>query len=90
MREGLIDRQIEDMLHALRKARNKAVHENFADEKSCGILIEFAYTLTEWFMQTYGDYTYEHRDFVLPEKIVISFIIRMYRKMKLNSRNRKR
>ena len=68
MREGLIDRQIEDMLHALRKARNKAVHENFADEKSCGILIEFAYTLTEWFMQTYGDYTYEHRDFVLPEK----------------------
>lgn len=68
VREGLIDRQIEDMLHALRKARNKAVHENFTEENSCRILIEFAYTLAEWFMQTYGDYTYQHREFIMPTK----------------------
>lgn len=68
VREGLIDRQIEDILHALRKARNKAVHENFADENSCRVLLEFAHTLTEWFMQIYGDYTYKHHDFVLPKR----------------------
>ena len=65
VREGLIDKQIENILHALRKTRNKAVHENFADDNYCEVLIEFAYTLSEWFMQTYGDYTYKHHDFVL-------------------------
>lgn len=68
VREGLIDKQIENILHALRKTRNKAVHENFADDNYCEVLIEFAYTLSEWFMQTYGDYTYKHHDFVLPRK----------------------
>lgn len=29
-REGLIDTEIQDILHSLRKARNKAVHENYS------------------------------------------------------------
>ena len=29
-------------------------------------MIQMAYSLCEWFMQTYGDYTYVHRDFVMP------------------------
>ena len=66
IREGYIDEQLKNILHALRKARNKAVHENY--EKPCGLLLEFAYVLSEWFMQTYGDYRYEHRPFILPKK----------------------
>ena len=27
-----------------------------------------AYSLSEWFMQTYGDWNYQHRDFVMPIK----------------------
>lgn len=30
LREGLITRDLSDILHALRKVRNKAVHENYA------------------------------------------------------------
>ena len=29
IREGYIDEQLKNILHALRKARNKAVHENY-------------------------------------------------------------
>lgn len=60
----------------MRKARNKAVHENY--EKPCGLLLEFAYVLSEWFMQTYGDYRYEHRPFILPKKKI--FIIQILKK----------
>lgn len=68
VREGLIDKQIEDILHSLRKTRNKAVHENFDSVERSSILLSLAYALCEWFMQTYGDYNYQHRDFVLPAK----------------------
>ena len=67
-RDDYIDEQIFGILEALRKARNKATHDNYASEEQCEVLIEFAYTLAEWFMQTYGDYTYQHRAFVMPKK----------------------
>lgn len=34
-REGLLTRDLTDILHALRKARNKAVHENYDSESEC-------------------------------------------------------
>lgn len=67
-REDLIDGQIEDILHNLRKVRNKAAHDNYDDKETCKVLIGLAYTLTEWFMQTYGDYNYKHKDFVMPSE----------------------
>lgn len=66
-REGLLTRDLTDILHALRKARNKAVHENYDSESECKILIQMAYSLCEWFMQTYGDWNYQHHDFIMPE-----------------------
>ena len=30
LREGMISRDLSDILHALRKARNRAVHENYS------------------------------------------------------------
>ena len=66
-REGLLTRDLTDILHALRKARNKAVHENYDSESECKILIQMAHSLCEWFMQTYGDWNYQHHDFVMPE-----------------------
>ena len=65
-REGLITHDLVDILHALRKKRNLAVHENYASVEDGKALIQMAYSLTEWFMQTYGDWNYKNKPFVMP------------------------
>lgn len=65
-REGLLTKDIVDVLHALRKIRNKAVHENYASIADGKTLLQMAYSLCEWFMQTYGDWNYQNRPFVMP------------------------
>lgn len=66
--EGLLTKDLIDILHALRKVRNKAVHENYAKESDCPIFLQMTHSLSEWFMQTYGDWNYQHQDFVMPVK----------------------
>ena len=66
LNEGLITRDLSDALHALRKARNKAIHENLDDEQKAKTLLQIAYGVCEWFMQTYGDWSYQNRPFVMP------------------------
>ncbi|WP_029542684.1 type I restriction-modification system endonuclease [Selenomonas sp. AB3002] len=68
LREGLITSDLSDVLHALRKARNKAVHENYESVGDCRALLPMAYSLSEWFMQTYGDWDYESRPYQLPSE----------------------
>lgn len=68
LREGMITRDLSDILHALRKARNKAVHENYASVEDGKTLMQMAYSLCEWFMQTYGDWSYQNQPFVMPEE----------------------
>ncbi len=65
-RDGMITRDLTDILHALRKTRNKAVHENYASVENGKALLEMAYSLCEWFMQTYGDWNYQNQPFVMP------------------------
>lgn len=67
VREGLIDRDLCNIFHSLRKIRNKAVHENYTSISESKVLLPMAYSLCEWFMQTYGDWNYLHHDFVMPE-----------------------
>lgn len=68
LHEGLIDRDLCDILHALRKIRNKAVHENYSSINDGKVLLQMAHSLCEWFMQIYGEGDYQHHDFVMPEK----------------------
>ena len=65
-REGLLTRDLVDIFHALRKVRNKAVHENYESVSDGKALLQMAYSLCEWFMQTYGDWNYQNRPFVMP------------------------
>ena len=65
-RQGLLTPDLSDILHALRKARNKAAHTNYENIKKGQTLLEMAYSLCEWFMQTYGDLQYKHCKFVMP------------------------
>ena len=67
-REGLLDDEMADTLHVLRQLRNKAVHDNFASADASRTLLPKIYGICEWFMQTYGDYAYEHRPFRTPEE----------------------
>lgn len=66
--EGLLTKDLMDILHALRKVRNKAVHENYSKASDCPVFLQMAYSLSEWFMQTYGDWNYQHQDFIMPVK----------------------
>ena len=68
-REGLLTRDLVDVLHALRKARNKAVHENYASVDEGKVLLQMAHGLCEWFMQTYGNWDYQPAAFVMPTEI---------------------
>ena len=65
-REGMITRDLVDILHALRKKRNLAVHENYASLDDSKALLQMAYGLCEWFMQTYGDWSYQNVAFIMP------------------------
>ena len=65
-REGMLTCDLVDILHALRKKRNLAVHENYASVDDSKTLLQMAYSLCEWFMQTYGDWSYQNTAFVMP------------------------
>lgn len=65
-REGLLAQDLADILHALRKARNKAIHANYESVSEGKALLQMAHSLCQWFMQTYGDWGYQSQAFVLP------------------------
>jgi type I restriction enzyme R subunit len=67
-REGMIDSGIKDVLHALRKCRNKAVNENYSSIDDGKALLQMTFSLCVWFYQIYGDYEYIPVDFVMPQK----------------------
>ncbi|MCM1135346.1 MAG: DEAD/DEAH box helicase family protein, partial [Clostridium sp.] len=69
-REGMITSDLKEILHALRISRNKAVHENYASVADGKALLQMAYSLCEWFMQTYGDWSYQNRPFAMPSAML--------------------
>ncbi|MDA8222645.1 MAG: type I restriction-modification system endonuclease [Desulfitobacterium hafniense] len=66
-REGLLPKDIDDILYAIRISRNDAVHDGYESTEQAKILLEFAFKLGIWFMQTYGVWNYEPLKFVMPE-----------------------
>ena len=70
-REGLISSSIDDILYAIRKARNSAVHSGYDSFDDSATLLEMAYNLGIWFMQVYGDWQYAPVEFVMPENASI-------------------
>lgn len=65
-REGMITQDLVDILHALRRKRNLAAHENYESVEEGKVLLQMAHSLCEWFMQTYGDWNYQSTAFVMP------------------------
>ncbi len=65
-REELLDDDMASLFHALRKVRNLAGHEGYESVADAKNYLGITYSLSEWFMQTYGDYNYQNRPFVMP------------------------
>lgn len=70
-REGLIPKKIDDILYAIRKTRNNAVHSGEDSVDGAKVLLQMTYNLSTWFMEVYGDWSYISSDFVMPEKVVL-------------------
>lgn len=70
-RNDLLPREIDNILYVLRKTRNEAVHAGMESLEKAKDNLVLTYDLASWFMQTYGDDTYEPMAFVMPEKTTI-------------------
>ena len=68
-REGLIPKKIDDILYALRKTRNDAVHAGADSVEDAKTLLSMTYNLAVWFMEVYGDWGYIAPKFVMPENV---------------------
>ncbi|MCI9596399.1 MAG: type I restriction-modification system endonuclease [Firmicutes bacterium] len=75
--EGLLTRDLVDILHELRKKRNKAAHENYSSVADSKSLLIMAYSLCEWFMQTYGDWSYESKPYIWPETVEEKIVVNL-------------
>lgn len=71
-REGLIPKKIDDILYAIRKTRNSAVHNGEDSVDDAKILLQMTYNLSTWFMEVYGDWGYIPAEFVMPEKVALT------------------
>jgi type I restriction enzyme R subunit len=55
------------MLHTVRKIGNKAAHEgNYGTTEEAKALVHFAFRLSVWFIQVYGDWDFIAPDYVEP------------------------
>lgn len=71
-RHGVIPSNIDNILFALRKARNEAVHNGFDSEKNAKTLLQVAFHLCVWFMKVYGDSTFRQKAYQEPEKVNVA------------------
>lgn len=68
-RAGLLPYEIDNTLYVLRKTRNSAVHTGTDSVDEAKTLLSMTYNLAVWFMETYGDWGFVAKDFVMPEEV---------------------
>lgn len=66
-RDGLLPDNIRDILTALRKARNDAVHAGLNTGERAKTLLRMAYSLSVWFMEVYGNWEFTPIPYQEPE-----------------------
>lgn len=92
-REYLIPKKIDDILYALRKTRNDAVHAGADSVEDAKTLLSMTYNLAVWFMEVYGDWGYIAPAFVMPENVAqpdYEAIIKEQEEKSLRSQSRSR
>lgn len=71
-KNDLLPYEISNTLYILRKARNDAAHNAADENETAKNNLQLLYELCVWYMQTYGDYTYEPVGYVIPVDISVS------------------
>ena len=67
-RAGLLPQNIDDILYALRKGRNDAVHGGLDSLDRAKTLLRMAHRLCCWFMEVYGDWSFHAEEYLEPEE----------------------
>ncbi|MBW6411009.1 type I restriction-modification system endonuclease [Clostridium weizhouense] len=67
-KEDLIPEDIDNILHLLRIKRNSAAHSGYEDVEKAKVQLELTFKLAIWFMQTYGDWSFEPKAFEMPQE----------------------
>ncbi len=67
----LLPKDIDNTLYVIRKMRNDATHAGDDDLKRAKDNLHLTFNLGVWFMQTYGDYTYESKPYIEPVDIAV-------------------
>lgn len=80
-RNDLLPKEIDNILYVLRKTRNDAVDAAEESLERAKTNLALTYDLASWFMQTYGDYTYEPQKYELPPNIIVD-VVELERKNK--------
>lgn len=65
-RTGLISDEVNDYLFSIRKARNTAVHSGIQSQEKAMTLLKMTFSLMSWFMEVYGDWSFEVKEFEIP------------------------
>ncbi|MFI5309454.1 MAG: DUF4145 domain-containing protein, partial [Polyangiales bacterium] len=63
---GVLNREVADLFHAVRKAGNAAVHDGVANPGSALHLLKLGRSLAVWFHQSFGDRNWKPGAFVPP------------------------
>ncbi len=85
---GLLPKQIDNTLYILRKDRNFASHEASDEIKVAKENLKLLFELCVWFMQTYGDYSFEAPAYVEPKNLSINISDLKKEKQELEARNK--
>lgn len=67
-KEDLLPEDIDNILHMLRVKRNDAAHNGYEDVEKAKIQLELTFKLAVWFMQTYGEWSFEPEAFKMPDE----------------------
>ncbi|QGR00081.1 type I restriction-modification system endonuclease [Paenibacillus psychroresistens] len=74
--QDLISREIFEILDTLRKKGNKATHDAFDSKQEAETLLSLSFQLGVWFMQTYGDWDFEPKEFTIPQETKSSEVLK--------------
>lgn len=66
-RNDLLPDDINNILYSLRTKRNAAVHDGYHSETDGKVLTKMTYKLGIWFMQTYGEWSFEPEQYIEPK-----------------------
>ncbi|MBB5171920.1 type I restriction-modification system endonuclease [Texcoconibacillus texcoconensis] len=67
-REGLIEKELDDMLESIRSKGNKAAHRaDYGEAEEAKNMVRIAFQLAVWFMEVYGSYEFEAPEYEEPK-----------------------